>query len=60
MLFDRFIINDETAEFLSNIIKDGIEVIQLLKCDLTNQAIATIMGKLKKLISPVILSCRKS
>ena len=46
-------IDDETAELVSSIIKDGIKVIQLDNCDLTKQGFTAIMGKLTKLINPV-------
>ena len=46
-------IDDETAKVVSNIIKDGIEDINLLSCNSTKQAIATIAEKISKLINPV-------
>ena len=45
--------NDETAKLVSNMIKDGMENINMFGCGLTKQGIATIAGKITKLKTPV-------
>ena len=46
-------IDDKTAELVSNIIKDGIEKINLRSCKLTNRGITPIAEKIVKFKNPV-------
>ena len=47
---------DETPELVSNIIKDGIETIQLFDCESTKRAITPIAEKIIKFKNPVNIS----
>ena len=46
-------IDNKTAELVSNIIKDGIEEIDLQGCELTNRGITPITEKIVKFKNPV-------
>ena len=51
-----FSIIDETAELVSNIIKDGIEEIKLFRCESTKRAITPIAEKITNFKNPVNIS----
>ena len=46
-------IDDETAKLVSDLVKDGLERIELCNCDLTKQGITTITKKISNLTSNV-------
>ena len=48
-------IDDETAKLVANLVKDGLERIELYNCDLTKKGITAIAQKISNLTSNVSL-----